>query len=698
MEASLARGRTVQAHFRDWRARQLALISHVVSSDPAFVGYVAEAVARGRESAEGVDSLSIADLLAERQGELGFDFAIVLDDEGRVLARTDRAGGGESDLASDPLVARALEELVPVTGLWRSRGKVQQAAVVPIDRNLELVGFLVTGLAVNDSLAHEISRVSGTDAVFLVASTDRKLEVIASSLDIERSKQIARSFEGRPDLLETLLRDGRGIERFALDVGGVRLVATLDPLVDAAGRPFGAIASVDTADAHAAAFGRIRSVVIAAGILSMFVAGALSFVLARRTFRPVQQLADAAQAAVAGDYSRTLDVPRDQELGGMARAFNTLLRDLRERREMESYVSEISKHLPDQAIVTRPWRRASNETAAPLDASGAIGSVPSAGHAPPSSVPTATGLPPLSAADQVTRADPTRPTGRRAGRSTPSGAGQDHLEMGAVIGDRYEVLEVLGEGGMGVVYKAHDRELQELVALKILRSGAVATAQQLEQIKGEIRLARKITHPNVLRTYDYGEHEGRPYISMEYVRGMTLRYLLFRKDGLPTAPALFLLGQLCDGLSVAHAAGVLHRDIKPENIIIDQHGNAKLMDFGIAAPTRREGGSGAAGTVFGTPLYLAPDLLMGEPGDVRGDIYATGVVIFELFTGRLPFEERSIDDLLEEKRRVPPPPSRFRPGMPHCVDAIVATCLDPDPARRYADVATLRRDLDRLRG
>ena len=177
---------------------------------------------------------------------------------------------------------------------------------------------------------------------------------------------------------------------------------------------------------------------------------------------------------------------------------------------------------------------------------------------------------------------------------------------------------MLGAGGMGIVYKARDRELDDLVALKMLKRDLWGDRTQLDRLKSELKLARKITHPNVLRTYDFGEMDGIPFISMEFVRGVTLRYMLDQTRRLPYSAGLRLAKQLCAGLAAAHAVGVLHRDIKPENLILEPTGNAKLMDFGIARPIdRMTPGQTQAGFIVGTPQYLAPEILKGQEADFR---------------------------------------------------------------------------------
>jgi serine/threonine-protein kinase len=290
---------------------------------------------------------------------------------------------------------------------------------------------------------------------------------------------------------------------------------------------------------------------------------------------------------------------------------------------------------------------------------------------------------------------------RAAGAETlgaPARATLSGIAPGALLGQRFEILSVLGAGGMGIVYKARDRELDDLVALKMLRRDLLGDRTQLERLKSEIKLARKITHPNVLRTHDFGDIDGVPYISMEYVRGVTLRYLLDQTSRLPYSAGLRLAKQLCAGLGAAHAVGVLHRDIKPENLILEPTGNAKLMDFGIARPIDRlTPGQTQAGFIVGTPQYLAPEVLQGQEADPRTDVYSTGMVLYEIFTGVLPFEGGSaMEIVVKHLREEPAPPSSHWREIPPSLEAAILKCLKKDPEMRYRTVAELLRELEAL--
>ncbi|HEX9798962.1 MAG TPA: protein kinase [Thermoanaerobaculia bacterium] len=268
---------------------------------------------------------------------------------------------------------------------------------------------------------------------------------------------------------------------------------------------------------------------------------------------------------------------------------------------------------------------------------------------------------------------------------------------GTLLGSRFEILAVLGAGGMGVVYKARDRELDDLVALKMLKREAAGDQALLARLKSELKLARKITHPNVLRTFDFGDVDGHPFISMEYVRGITLRGMLEQSGRLPYSAAVWLARQLLAGLAAAHALDILHRDIKPENVLLDSAGNLKLMDFGLARPVERQGrGETREGFIVGTPHYLAPEQIESREPDKRSDVYACGVVLFELFTGRLPFEGANPMDVLMKHLKQPPPrPRDVAPELPAALEALILACLAKEAGERPADAGEV---LARLAG
>ena len=277
---------------------------------------------------------------------------------------------------------------------------------------------------------------------------------------------------------------------------------------------------------------------------------------------------------------------------------------------------------------------------------------------------------------------------------------QSGIQPGSTFAGRYDIKESLGAGGMGVVYRAFDRELQEPVAIKTLRPEAMAGGTvALDRFKQEIRLARRIAHRNVVRTYDLGEQNGMYYLTMEYVEGTSLKQLIVTRGKLPVAVTLTVGKQLCRALEVAHAEGVIHRDIKPQNIVVEPSGFLKVMDFGIARLANPPQGKGLteAGTSIGTPDYMSPEQLSGAELDPRSDLYAAGVVLFECLTGRVPFEAETTWALvakhLEEE---PPDPRKFNADVPPELAAVILKAMAKTPADRYATAAELHDALARI--
>ncbi|MGD0871248.1 MAG: serine/threonine-protein kinase [Bryobacteraceae bacterium] len=259
-------------------------------------------------------------------------------------------------------------------------------------------------------------------------------------------------------------------------------------------------------------------------------------------------------------------------------------------------------------------------------------------------------------------------------------ADEGRFVPGTLLGGRYRVIGLLGRGGMGEVYRATDLMLGQSVALKFLPPEASSNPRLLERFHGEVRVARQVSHPNVCRVYDIGEIQGMPFLSMEYVDGEDLAGLLQRIGRLPEDKALVTARQLCAGLQAAHDRGVIHRDLKPQNIMMNKRGEVVIMDFGLAAIADQLTG---AEVHNGTPAYMAPEQLKGAEVTARSDIYALGLVLYEIFTGRRPFEGQSVKQLLEQQE------SAHLPGMTGgtvevdpAVEKTIRRCLEPDPAKR----------------
>jgi len=262
--------------------------------------------------------------------------------------------------------------------------------------------------------------------------------------------------------------------------------------------------------------------------------------------------------------------------------------------------------------------------------------------------------------------------------------------------NRYEILQELGRGGMGIVYKAMDRETSELVALKVLRPEVLEDKVMLQKFKNELRIARAITHKNVCRIHEFTYISEGPCISMEYVEGETIRSLLNRIGMFSTKSAIDVARQICSGLREAHAQGVAHRDLKPENLMMDRHGRIKIMDFGVARFFSRHSAT-TLNAIVGTPAYMAPEQVEGREVDQRADIYAFGLIIYELLTGKEVFKaDTPVAVAYKQVHEAAAAPSSVDPTIPPGVERIILRCIEKEPERRYQTVADLESALAEL--
>jgi len=266
------------------------------------------------------------------------------------------------------------------------------------------------------------------------------------------------------------------------------------------------------------------------------------------------------------------------------------------------------------------------------------------------------------------------------------------LERGAMFAERYEIIEELGKGGMGRVYRVLDKKINEEVALKLIRP-EIADSNTIERFGNELKMARKISHKNVCRMYHLSEESGTHYITMEYVPGETLKGMIRMTKQLSVGTAVSIAKQICDGLNEAHRLGVVHRDLKPQNIMIDKQGNARIMDFGIARSLESEGTT-RPGVMIGTPEYVSPEQTEFREVDQRSDIYSLGIILFEMLTGRVPFEgETPISVAMKHRSEKPPDPAKFNPQISGDLSQIILICLEKDREKRYQSIDKLLAEL-----
>jgi eukaryotic-like serine/threonine-protein kinase len=283
--------------------------------------------------------------------------------------------------------------------------------------------------------------------------------------------------------------------------------------------------------------------------------------------------------------------------------------------------------------------------------------------------------------------------------ATPTSAGTSSkptslLNLATALEGRYQVLSELGRGGMGIVYQAYDKQLKEQVAIKLLSPLLSTDEDALERLTREVSLARRVTHPNVIRIHDIAEVNGLHYVSMEYFGAPNLKEHLKRSGSLSLLNAYQILSQICDGLEAAHSQGVVHRDLKAQNILIGRSGQIKIIDFGLARAVHLEGMT-ATGLIMGTPEYMAPEQVAGKHVDERADIYALGVILFEMLTGRVPFRgDSAIAVGFQQLKDPPPSPRSINPQIPEEVERIILKALEKNPIQRYRTVHEMRKEFE----
>jgi serine/threonine protein kinase/Tfp pilus assembly protein PilF len=271
---------------------------------------------------------------------------------------------------------------------------------------------------------------------------------------------------------------------------------------------------------------------------------------------------------------------------------------------------------------------------------------------------------------------------------------KEELTTGSTFARRYQIIEELGKGGMGKVYKANDIDIKEKVAIKLIKPEISTDKNTIERFQNELKFARKIRHKNVCQMYDLNREEGTYYISMEYVEGENLRNMIRMSGQLGIGTAISVAKQVCAGLAEAHKLGVIHRDLKPSNIMIDREGVVRIMDFGIARSLKERGITGA-GVLIGTPEYMSPEQVEGKETDRRSDIYSLGVILYEMVTGRIPFDgDSALTVAVKQKTERPKNPREFNTQLSEDLSSLIMRCLEKDKERRYQNADELRSALE----
>jgi serine/threonine-protein kinase len=578
---------------------------------------------------------------------LGARTVFLFDAEGALLARSDRDPGEEfgRDFSGITWVDEPREERTVASAFILEiapRPALSLVAASPVTQGAgdetRLNGVVAAAFEMTGERATELALLTAAETAFLANVAPReaapRIEVLAGTPGLPREALLAR-LAASPAIRERLFTRGEAPEAMELSAGDDRFIATALPIRSGRGEMLAALLVARSKDAEMAPFREIRRSLLAAGSVALLLSVPLSFFLAHGLAGPIERLAQGARQVARGDLDVSLPAAGGGEVGALARAFAGMVGELREKAQLEALLGEMQRRPGDVTF-------------------------------------------------------------RGTGPTPGEGSGEGGLEVGRVFAGRYEILSELGKGGMGRVFRARDRELDDEVALKVLRTEGADVEAIVDGLRQEIKIARQITHPNVVRAFDFGETEGARYLTMEYVAGTTLRELIDARGGLELTPALQIAKQVCRGLAAVHRAGIIHGDLKPQNVMVMPNGVAKLMDFGVARPRARRDESEMV--IAGTPLYMSPEQAKGAGLDDRSDIYSAGVVMFEMFTGRPPFRARDVAEVLQMHLNDPPPdPRTQRPGIPEPLAHLILGCLAKHRLQRPASAAELDRLLMRVR-
>ena len=624
------------------RSTGLRKTAEVVAAVPEYIARISEGLRQGNRA-------NLLDQADEFREQVDAAWALITDGEGVLRAKTNERDVAGESLAEGALVGIPLEGR-SAEGIWIEPGpegdQLYQAVGVPIKppRSSVVYGVLVAALPVDSAFAAHLQSNTNSEIVFFAFDTLGVAHPAVATL----SAEVLQAGMQRGAGWDSAIADPtRG--RLRWSVNGQMLVGVVGTLTTASGVAVGAYAGLRSRDLELATFVQLRNTVFQAFIAGLVLAVLSALVLARRVSRPVRQLVAATRQVSEGQYSGKIEVTSRDEIGELASAFQRMRRELKERQDLVEYLSGRGA----QTVALTGVQRTEG-------AQGAQGT---------RRVAAVTGV----------------------------------LEAGQVLANRYEIRKVLGAGGMGMVYRAWDRQLEEIVAVKTLKPEAIAQdGKSLERFKEEIRLARRITHRNVVRTHDLGEVDGLYYITMELVEGANLKELIRKRGRLPVGVALTVGKQLCRALEVAHEAGVIHRDIKPQNMVVDGSGFLKVMDFGIARRTEGhrmgEEGLTAVGTAIGTPEYMAPEQLLGEALDPRVDLYAAGAVLFECVTGRNVFSAPNVMALMAKHlEEAPEDPQFINPEVPPSLAQLIIRALAKKRDQRWPSAAEMHRALEEVR-
>ena len=619
-----------------------------------YPGYLAEI-----ETAEGSHNMtSVLDALNENLPTFSGDVALIVLPDSKLLASTE-AVPGRSDFSDVGIVQMALDpEGASAAGFkgpsYRGFMELGRTTYLGVARRLTapsgaFLGVMLVGTRMDAQQAASLRALTLPKEAHLALLSHFKFQGDTFPDEALRGQAMAALQSPAFAPARGVLAKGEVPAPVPVSLGGHDYLATLVPLRGANALDLQAAELLAMPlDPFLAPFNRLRFWILGAGAAGLLLALLVALVSARSVTAPLASLTNATAALALGERIELPEPATKDEVGLLTDRFRALIAELRAKEEMVAMLEQVRSA---GAVNTRVAKEA-DMTVVDVDATVSLLGKP------------------MPAPKRLT------------------------IKEGEVFASRYKVEGVLGKGGMGIVLKAKDLQLDEEVAIKVIRPEHAVDADFLDRLKQEVRLARRITNRYVLRTHDFAEADGIAFVSMEYLKGITLKRLLDDRGKLPVPLVLRIGRQVAEGLEAAHAEGVVHRDIKPLNVLFDARGDVKLMDFGLAAPVA-SAGKDRSGQVFGSPRYMAPEQVRGDRVDPRTDLYSLGVMLFELATGQPPFPGSDVSELLRKQLSDEPPHAKdLDPGLPasfsFLLDRLLQKRMDDRPSGAAEVVEVLK--------
>ncbi len=652
------------------RQRSLTGGARVFVQGPSFRSFIADRRQQQQQSTHFADSLryDILDQTIEATSQLDADWAFVVDERGTLLAKSDEPDASGTDLSGVPLVAGALQGHV-TNGFGVSRDSLLfQAVAVPIAvPGSAPSGALVATKVVDSLLARDVKAATSADIVFFVRDA-QGARIAATSFTTPLGKHLASNVSDQP--------------RSHAIIGSTRYATQGAAVTTAGGEVIGGYVVMSAHDAASAELAQVRRALLLGAIVGLGLSALAAYVAATRFGRPAQALATLAERATQGDYASGGVIPAHgaAPLGALGVAVHDLASELRDRELLAAVVGATAATLAgaEAAVAVAP--------SVAVHRLGVVGG--------------------RSASAPSRAAAPTSP------------ASPDELRTGDVVAERYRIEEVLGAGELGVTYRARDRVGGATVVLKRMHPARVGgdPAALVAALRGELSAAMRLVHRNVVRMYDVGEEGGIPFVTMEYVDGLSLAALIRDTGPLADDVVLTIAKQLCRALAAAEAEHVVHGRLTPRQIHLGYDGVLRVGDFALAAVERRirehVAGSGPeltsrapqlAGATVGAPEYMSPEQLIGEAPSATADLYAAGVVLYECVTGATPFRTDSPLAFLAQKlggtetagADVLQPSRPSRNVVAPLLRDLIARMIAPESERRPASAGALLTVIER---